>query len=764
MQHAPNHSIKVRGVQYKRRFFNAERATSCARVGGDQNMRAVRTLLGCVSSAALLAASVQAQAATFTAANQGQLDGAIAAANASSDPSSTILLTASFSVNSTSLATPTKPITIDTQGFTLSGISGTGTTNGNSLTISGAGGTRTLVGTVVGGSADLGGGGSGLQIRQGASVTNTGLIQGGTSLRGAGGPGVDIGGPGALSTFTNNGTVRGGSGATFGGVGVFVRVGAGQLINTGLIEGGNGQAAISANAAGVSINLINSGTIRAGAGQADAIRWGITPTTGTLTLELRAGSVIDGNVAGNATATGDTLRLAGATDWTLNVAQYFNFNVFQKVDSGTWTLTGTTTEVTPWQLLGGTLTVASDAALGDASGALTFNGGALATTASFEMMRQIVLTGDGVFRPAAGTALTLGTAMTGPGDVVLDGPGELILGAAQTYAGDTIINGGTLSAGAANVFSTTSAHNVMAGGTLSLTGFNQTLTSLDNAGTVNLGGAPGTTLTVSGNYVGSGGTLQLNTQLEADNSPTDQLIIGTGGSASGVTGIIVTNVGGAGAQTMGAGIPVVLAQAGATTAVGAFTLAAPVGAGPFQYLLFRGNDSGPTGDPNTWYLRSHCEGPDCPQPGAGPTAFYRPETSIYGTLPGMARALAISTVSTFHERYGDQDAVRSGGGRAWGRVFGEHNEQGSTGALSSSFEGWLGGVQLGIDAFRWRGDDGSQDAGGFFFTLAKADGDVHGNVVGVADAYAGSSDLSGPSFGAYYTHIPATGTSTAWRW
>ncbi len=175
--------------------------------------------------------------------------------------------------------------------------------------------------------------------------------------------------------------------------------------------------------------------------------------------------------------------------------------------------------------------------------------------------------------------------------------GTTIFDTTQLYTGPTTISGGTLRAGAANIFGTTSAFTVASGGTFDLAGFDQTLVSLDNAGMVNVGGAPGTTLTVSGNYVGSGGTFSSTRSSAADNSPTDQLIIGSGGSASGATGIVVTNVGGAGAQTTGAGIALVVAQGGATTAPGAFALAAPVAAGPFQYLLFRGNDSGSTGDP-----------------------------------------------------------------------------------------------------------------------------------------------------------------------
>jgi outer membrane autotransporter protein len=211
----------------------------------------------------------------------------------------------------------------------------------------------------------------------------------------------------------------------------------------------------------------------------------------------------------------------------------------------------------------------------------------------------------------------------------------------------------------------------------------------------------------------------------------------------------VHNVGGSGAMTTGAGIPIVVAENGATTVPGTFVLSAPVGAGPYQYLLFRGPQSGgDVEEQNTWYLRS----------ASGGTPFYRPEGSIYGSLPGLARSLGIATVGTFHERNGDQDVVRDGSGRAWGRIFGEHNEQGASGELDTRFAGWLGGVQLGVDAFRIRGDNGSEDVGGFFFTLGRADGNVHGHTLGAPNAEAGSSDLSGNSFGAYYTHIGAGGS------
>ena len=79
-------------------------------------------------SVALLALSAaawvpQAMAVNYTAGNATQLRNAIIAANSDGAPSSTITLTASFTTPNTALPLPTKPMTIDTQGFVLSGIS-----------------------------------------------------------------------------------------------------------------------------------------------------------------------------------------------------------------------------------------------------------------------------------------------------------------------------------------------------------------------------------------------------------------------------------------------------------------------------------------------------------------------------------------------------------------------------------------------------------------------------------------------------------------
>ncbi|MBK3786036.1 autotransporter outer membrane beta-barrel domain-containing protein, partial [Paraburkholderia aspalathi] len=75
--------------------------------------------------------------------------------------------------------------------------------------------------------------------------------------------------------------------------------------------------------------------------------------------------------------------------------------------------------------------------------------------------------------------------------------GETVMTGASTYAGPTTIHGGTLSAGAPNVFSPNSDYAVHAAGALNLRGNSQTLASLTNAGLVSMGSGttPGTVLT-----------------------------------------------------------------------------------------------------------------------------------------------------------------------------------------------------------------------------------------------------------------------------
>ena len=102
------------------------------------------------------------------------------------------------------------------------------------------------------------------------------------------------------------------------------------------------------------------------------------------------------------------------------------------------------------------------------------------------------------------------------------------------------------------------------------------------------------TLTVHNNYQG-GGLIQINTQLGADASPTDKLIVQ--GDTSGSTQLKVLNAGGSGDFTVGDGIEVVAVNG---LSNGTFSLAAPVTAGIYEYTLGRGTGI----NARNWYLQN----------------------------------------------------------------------------------------------------------------------------------------------------------------
>lgn len=334
-------------------------------------------------------------------------------------------------------------------------------------------------------------------------------------------------------------------------------------------------------------------------------------------------------------------------------------------------------------------------------------------------------------------SLTNGSAFT------LDG--EFVLGDAITQTGTfNIDSSSTLFAGAAG-----SAISPFAAGQLA---------TLTNSGTIDLTNAagPASAFTVNGNYIGNGGRLLLETQLGSDGSPSDKLVI-SAGTASGTTGIVVTNVGGTGAQTVANGILLVETTNGGATQAGAFALSERVAAGAYEYLLFRGGVT--TGSEQNWYLRSTLVFPPDPSPSAppppAPIPLYRPEVPINAALPPLAHEVAMATLGTFHERRGEQsDATgKNPFAPTWGRVFGERSDLGWSGAIAPSFDGNLFGIQTGVDLLGFDRDNGHRDRAGLFFAYARMSGDIRGFSVGIPDNRAGNAALEGTSLGTYWTHI-----------
>ncbi|MEZ2329159.1 beta strand repeat-containing protein [Mesorhizobium sp. RCC_202] len=228
-----------------------------------------------------------APAATYFVSNEIQLTAAINAANADGDPSSSIVMTNSFGVTApNTLPVPTKSLSLDTQGFTLSGTTvpsnpGTVRFSGGTLTS----GTVTLSGNITGanqsGATSAGGGlifDSGVTTVGGttAQLVNNGVITGGAAAAAGASGGIGV----ALTnvvTLVNNGTVTGGTGGTSGGLGnngsgVNIFSSGATVINnaTGTIQGGNSQGAYAGagvfmtGTAAKPATLVNYGTIRGG--------------------------------------------------------------------------------------------------------------------------------------------------------------------------------------------------------------------------------------------------------------------------------------------------------------------------------------------------------------------------------------------------------------------------------------------------------------------------------------------------------------------
>jgi outer membrane autotransporter protein len=257
------------------------------------------------------------------------------------------------------------------------------------------------------------------------------------------------------------------------------------------------------------------------------------------------------------------------------------------------------------------------------------------------------------------------------------------------------------------------------------------------------------TLTVTGNWVGLGGTVRLNTSLGSSGPQTDRIII-DGGTASGNTNLEINNVGGLGALTTGNGIEVVSALNGATTTAqtttNAFALAGGhVDAGAYEYRLYAADASG-AGE--NWYLRSATmQGP-----------AYRAEVPLLSALPSQMRQMDLAMIGNLHQRMGDDDVKATGPGsagigrRAWGRVIATNIDIRQQGAVSPHSNGNIKGIQTGTDLFAT-----SNWHAGVYAGQLDGSVNVRGFASGIANLAVGSNDLRSQYLGAYGTWIAGSG-------
>jgi fibronectin-binding autotransporter adhesin len=408
---------------------------------------------------------------------------------------------------------------------------------------------------------------------------------------------------------------------------------------------------------------------------------------------------------------------------------------------GVLSLTGANSYSGGTSVRAGVLQIARDANIGGETGGLLVDAGTLRWMAAFDLAatRPITLGAGGGRFDTNGFNSTISQGVGGAGGLAKFGAGRLTLAGQSDYAGATSIVAGELSVNG----SIRSATTVGAEGALS--GRGVIFGKVVNHGRIAPGNSIGT-LTISGDYAGDGGALEIETVLGADDSPSDRLVI-AGGAATGSTTVHVLNLGGEGGLTAGDGILVVDAAGGATTAADAFRLAAPVLAGPYEYLLVRGGVTGSTAD--DWFLRSTTE---------EETPSYRPETSLYATLPALALTYGRSLIGTLHERAGDMGGAQAGRDddkAVWSRVLLRDGErEGKNGILGGGprYDYDYYAVQMGVDLVHDGGGKGGQFAG-----LYAAYGSGDGEVRHFTRVQAGKDRFNAYTLGAYWTRYAPTG-------
>lgn len=351
------------------------------------------------------------------------------------------------------------------QGGTLSNGAGTLAVSG-ALRIDGAGSTVT----------------TGIVLLQGFGGTTALTISGGATLTGSGGAGL----------------------AGFGGSASALVTGTGSLWSVG---GGGLSIGSGFSTDAVSLTLADGGELRLTSGdlQIDALgtfNLGNGGRAGTLTIT--AGAILN-----------DGAIVADFTDAATLAYDIAGSGSVTKRGSGVLTLSGSNSYTGGTTIAGGTLSVASEANLGDVSGALTLNGGVLQVTGtSFnQSARNIVFgaSGGGFDIAAAGNTFTVTQSFSGAGSLSKAGAGTLVLTGTHSYTGTTTVSGGTLRAGKAGSFSSASAFTIADGATLDLAGFDQTISSFAGTGTIALGagtlttGSDNVSTSFSGALTGAGG-------------------------------------------------------------------------------------------------------------------------------------------------------------------------------------------------------------------------------------------------------------------
>ncbi|WP_105008077.1 autotransporter outer membrane beta-barrel domain-containing protein [Rhizobium leguminosarum] len=314
---------------------------------------------------------------------------------------------------------------------------------------------------------------------------------------------------------------------------------------------------------------------------------------------------------------------------------------------------------------------------------------------------------------------TFGGVIGGTGGLTVSG-GNQALSGVNTYTGATAVSGGRLAVNGSITSPVTTSGTGILGGIGTIFG------DVTNAGVVAPGNSIGT-LTIAGNYTGSGGVLEIETILGGDASPSDRLVVT--GNTAGTTDVTVTNLGGGGAQTV-EGIKIIDVggiSAGNFSLLGDYVFEgdqAVVG-GAYAYRLYQGGVSTPAdGD---WYLRST----ELDAAGVAIGPIYAPGVPVYEAYAGVLQSL--NQFGTLRQRTGgwmldgdrseDQDGNTAATGiqTRIGGVRSHFEPESSTTGTDYEVSSWT--LQAGVDGMLRESEAGAL-IGGINFHMNTASADI----------------------------------------